>query len=221
MMEMKLHNAAAALPLPKSDFNDCLARVTRKEPQPIRLRPALISLVIAIILCGCSAAVTESRKSGQIVRETERWSAAEAKAESYGITLTEKLGDFTFDHMMIFNMVPLDLPWIWGFIYPGYDVNNVTYENPDADSTCFIAFGHIDDEFLGQTFGYESREVWGADSDYEVVECGDLLIHTGKMEDRYTCATWLDYEKDICFRILITGDEDPLPLALKIIDTSR
>lgn len=221
MMESKLKIAGAALPFPESDFEDCLAKVKRDKPRSIRLRPVMIALVIAVILCGCSAMVTESRKSGQIVRQTERWSAAEAKAEAYGITLTETMGDFTFDRMMICNMVPLDLPWIWGFVYPGYDVNNITYENPDADSTCFMAFGHIDDEFLGQTFGYENREIWGADSDYEVVKYGDLLIHTGKMEDRYTGATWLDYEKDLCFRILITGEEDPLPLAMTIIDASQ
>lgn len=220
-MEMKLNDAAAALPFPRSDFDDCLARVKQEEPRPIRLRPALVALVIAIILCGCSVAVTESRKSGQIVRQTERWSAAEAKAASYGITLTETMGDFTFNRMMICNMVPLDLPWIWGFVYPGYDVNNITYENPDSDSTCYMAFGHIDDEFLGKTFGYESREVWGADSDYETVEYGDLLIHTGNMEGRYSGATWLDYEKNLCFRILIAGEEDPLPLAMEIIDLSE
>ena len=220
-MEMKLKTAGAALPLPESDFEDCLARVKRNEPRSIRFRPVIIALAIAIILCGCSAVVTESRKSGQIVRDTQSWSAAESKASSYGITLTQTLGDFVYDHMMICNMVPLDLPWIWGFVYPGYDVNNITYEHPDSDSTCYTAFGHIDDEFLSQSFGYESRELWGAASDYEAAEYGDFLIHTGKTEEGWSVATWLDYEKDLCFRILITGMEDPFPLAVEIIDASQ
>lgn len=223
MIEKKLAKAAAALPLPRSDFETVTARVTTHTPAASyrRLRPALVVLAIVIALCGCSAVVTEARKAGQIVQQSDSWGKAQARANASGLVMQQKYGDFTFHHMTVFNMVPLDLPWIMGFFYPGYHTNNIIYMNPTDGSTCYTLFGEMEDEFLIQCFGYESREQWGAAGEYETVEYEGFLIHTGILEGELRAATWIDSGKGICFRVALTNDLDPLPIAMEIIDDSN
>lgn len=221
MVEARLEKAANEMPLPQRDFSAVSAQSQKKTAGKGRLRPALIVLAAVILLCGCSAAVTEVRKatSGQVLLRSHAWVDAKARAEKYGFSISETYGDYTFDTATVCVMVPGDLPWALGLFYPGHRVMNVSYRNPADGTVIKTAFTGTDDEIWMYCFGYEGEDLWAASGDYEAVEYGGMTIHTGKNSVGYQVATWVDAEKGACFKIAANGT-DPLPMAQEIIDLS-
>lgn len=223
MLEQKLTAAADALPQPGSDFNAVIARVPHKTAPVRKYRPALIALAVVILLCGCTAAVTEVRKvqGMQPVLSSRVWYDAESQAEKYGLTIPETFQDYTFHDMSVYVIVPRYMHVLEAMFYPGYRPVSVDYASPSDDHALSVSFGNISDDYWPVYFGYESKDLWCASENYAAVEYCGFTIHTGSTEHGHPVATWVDTEKGIC--ICVSGDDsaDPLPLAKEIIDASR
>lgn len=223
MVEARLHQAAGAMPLPRSDFDAVISRVPAEAAPTRKIRPALIALAIVIVLCGCTTAVAEVRKAQGIqpLLSSRAWYDAESRAEKYGLKLPETFDDYTFRSMRVLVIVPRYMHTLEAMFYPGYRPVSVSYASPTDDYALTVAFGSTKDDYWSVYFGYDSKGLWIPSEDYAAVEYGGFTIHTGLTGYGHPAATWVDAEKDICIRVSGDKNADPLPLAKEIIDASN
>ena len=227
-MEALLKNAAEAMGMPRTEFEEIEARVTKKEKPAVyhgRLRPVVIVLVVIVLLAGCTTvygACIASRGMWNL------WSSdfmtyAEIEMGKYGITLPEEFDGYGFREMSVRSSVPHGVSYVEA-LFSGYKSVDADY---GAQELCYsVAVGDTRDAYWVTYFGYESEDLWNGDGDYLAVQYEGFTIHTGYYLGLYSGnrvqkATWVDPEREICVSVCGFDGRDPLSLAKWIIDNLK
>lgn len=236
-MEAALRRAAERMPVPVTEFETITAKVGEKKRKEtanhVYLRPMLAALATVILLAGCTVAYTRHKQGGlQTLLTSKAWGDVEIQAEKYDLALPKEFGDYEFENMGITAAVPnAEMSVLEAFLYGGYRPVDVNYQstkellyNDHYGYGTNISFGNIRDPYWMSYFEYKSEEEWSCDKDYEAVEYGGYIIHTGVREwdhaDRQY-ASWVDKERGICISVSGFCQEDTLALAKQIIDMNQ